>query len=139
MVRKKAARRSRSAAGKAARRFPDAVVAAIDAAKILGLRAGDKHRFIGVWVVVIEKRVFVRSWSVKPDGWFHGFRQDPCGAINITGVELAARAVLTRSDRLKDAIDRAYLEKYDTKGSLRYARDLCSEKSRETTTEFVPR
>jgi len=80
----------------------------------------------------------VTSWSVKPDGWFHAFREDPHGAISINGVEYPARAVQTRSDRLKDAIDRAYLEKYNTKGSLRYARDLGTAKSRATTTEFVP-
>jgi hypothetical protein len=39
---------------------------------------------------------------------------------------------------LKDAIDEAYLAKYDTQGSIRYARDLGREKSRATTTELVP-
>ncbi len=39
------------------------IVAAIDAAKILGVRAGaaTTHRFIGVWPVVIGGRVFARS------------------------------------------------------------------------------
>jgi len=48
------------------------------------------------------------------------------------------RAVQTRSLRLKDAVDRAYLEKYHTPGSLKFARDLGRKKSRETTTELVP-
>ena len=33
---------------------------------------------------------------------------------------------------------RAYLEKYDTPGSLKYARDMGRAKSRATTTELVP-
>jgi hypothetical protein len=40
--------------------------------------------------------------------------------------------------RLNDAIDRAYLAKYNTPGSLKYARDLGSRKSRATTIELVP-
>jgi hypothetical protein len=46
--------------------------------------------------------------------------------------------VRTKSDRLKDAVDRAYLEKYNTSASLKYARDLGGAKSRATTTELVP-
>jgi hypothetical protein len=51
----------------------------------------------------------------------------------------SVRAVRTRSERLKDSIDQARLEKYHTPGSIRFARDPGSEKSRATTTELVPR
>ena len=44
----------------------------------------------------------------------------------------------TRSERLKAAVDRAYLEKYNTPGSIKYAHDLGGEMSRATTTELVP-
>lgn len=122
-----------------AKRFPADIVAAIRDGKILGIRAGTQpHRFIGIWAVVVEGRVFVRSWSLKPRSWYRTFLEDPQGTINVDGREIAVRAVRTRSDRLKDAIDRAYLEKYHTKGSIQYARDLGSEKSRGTTTELVP-
>ncbi len=52
--------------------------------------------------------------------------------------EIHVRAVRTRSDHLKDAVDRAYLQKYHTPGSVKYARDLGRAKSRATTTELVP-
>ena len=48
------------------------------------------------------------------------------------------RAMPTRSERIKDAVSLAYLEKYHTPGALRYARDLGRPKSRATTTELVP-
>jgi hypothetical protein len=35
-------------------------------------------------------------------------------------------------------VDRAYLAKYNTPASLKYARDLGRAKSRATTTELVP-
>jgi hypothetical protein len=52
--------------------------------------------------------------------------------------KVAVRAVRTKSERLKDAIDEAYLEKYDTRGSIQYAHDLGRAKSRATTTELIP-
>jgi hypothetical protein len=123
-----------------ARRFPKAVVAAIDQGQILGIRAGmQPHRIIGIWAVVVEGRVFVRSWSLKPRSWWRTFVEDPRGIIEVGGRTIPVRAVQTRSLRLKDAVGRAYLEKYHTPGSLKFARDLGRKKSRETTTELVPR
>lgn len=122
------------------RRFPEDIVEAIRGCQVLGVRAGTgKHRIIGIWAVVVEGRVFVRSWSVKPGGWYETFRKEPQGTIAIEGRELPARAVQTRSERLKDAVDQAYHAKYKTKAALKYVRDLCEPKSRETTTELVPR
>ncbi len=124
---------------KANRRFPADIVAEIRDNKILGLRAGtEPHRFIGIWAVVVEGRVFVRSWSLKPRSWYRTFLEEPRGTIHVEGREIAVRAVRTRSERLKDAIDQAYLEKYTTPGSIKYAQDLGGEKSRATTTELVP-
>jgi hypothetical protein len=43
-----------------------------------------------------------------------------------------------RGERLRDAVDRAYLQKYNTAGALEYAKDLGSPKSKATTVELVP-
>ncbi len=121
------------------RRFPGRILAAIREDKMLRIRAGTgPHRFIGIWAVVVEGRVFVRSWSLKRRSWYRTFLEEPRGAILIDGREIAVRAVRTRGERLRDAIDEAYLEKYDTRGSIKYARDLGRAKSRATTTELVP-
>ena len=123
----------------ASKKFPDDIVAAICDGKILGIRAGTQpHKIIGIWAVVVEGRVFVRSWSLKPRSWWRTFQEEPEGIIQVGEVQLPVRAVRTRSERLKDAVDRAYLEKYNTKGSIQYAKDMGSEKSRATTTELVP-
>jgi hypothetical protein len=121
------------------RRFAEDVVDSIRDGKILGIRAGTKpHRFIGIWAVVVEGRVFVRSWSLKPRSWYRTFLEERRGTINVDGREISVRAVQTRSERLKKAVDQAYLEKYITPGSIKYARDLGRAKSRATTTELVP-
>lgn len=76
--------------------------------------------------------------SIKPDGWYRAFLKEPRGAIRVGGDEIAVRAVRIGSERLRDAIDRAYLEKYCTPGALKYAKDLGRAKSRATTIELVP-
>jgi len=120
-------------------RFSQAIIDELDSGKILGLRAGSEpHRFIGVWMVVVERRLFVRSWSLKPRSWYRTFLTDPVGAITIGDRELRVRAVRTRSNRLKDAVSAAYAAKYHTPSSKKYVRDLSGAKSRGTTMELVP-
>ena len=119
--------------------FSKATVAAIRDGKILGIRAGTKpHRIIGIWAVVVEGRVFVRSWSLKQRSWYRTFRKEPRGVIEVNGRELPVRAVFTRSERLKDTVDVAYREKYNTPGSLHYVRGFKNKKRRDTTTELLP-
>ena len=120
-------------------RFPKNILEAIRHGKILGIRAGTKpHRVIGIWVVVVEGRVFVRSWSLKPRGWYRTFLEEPRGIIEVNGRNIRVRAVHTRSERLKDAVTRAYAEKYNTPGSLYFVKGFAHKKRKDTTTELVP-
>jgi hypothetical protein len=124
---------------KANRHFPGEVLAALEKTKGLRIRAGTgSHRFIGIWFVLVKGRVFVRSWSVTPDGWYRTFLREPQGAIQVGKLEIAVRTVPIRSKVLRDAVDRAYLEKYNSGGELKYAKDLAQEKSRATTIELTP-
>jgi hypothetical protein len=122
-------------------RFSRPIVAAIDESKILGIRAGARsdHRFIGIWAVVVGGRVYVRSWTQKPDGWYRTFLDDPLGAIQVGERQLRIRAVRARGERTRDAVERAYAKKYPTPGSVKYVRGFRSLRRRETTMELVPR
>ena len=119
--------------------FPDDVLAALRKEKILGIRAGkdSTHRVIGVWMVVVEGRLFVRSWSMKPRSWWRAFLEDPYGIITVGTKEISVRAIQTRSERLKDLVSAAYKEKYNTPGSVQYVKEMSQKKSRDTTTELV--
>lgn len=121
------------------RHFPKATLSAIREGKILGIRAGTKpHRIIGIWVVVVEGRVFVRSWSLKPRSWYRTLLEEPRGVIEVDGRKIPVRAIFTRSERLKTAVDRAYREKYHTSGSLHFVNGFRIKKRRDTTTELAP-
>jgi hypothetical protein len=123
------------------KRLSRPVIAAADAAGIMGIRAGAKsaHRFIGVWPIVVGGRLFARSWTVKNGGWYHTFLDDPLGVIQVGDRAVRIRAVRVTSDRVRDKIEDAYAEKYATKASQKYVRGFRTPRRRDTTTEFVPR
>jgi len=124
---------------KAKQQFPQEILPALKESSGLQIRTGKaRHRFIGIWHVVVNDRVFVRSWSVKENGWYRTFLTEPHGAIHVKKHEAAVVAKRITNKALRDAIDRAYLEKYKTPGALKYAKDLCSAKSRATTLELLP-
>src|SRR5436190_22520671 len=121
------------------KRFPKQIVGAIRNAKSLGIRAGNKpHRIIGIWAVVVEGRVFVRSYSLKERSWYRTFLEDPRGIIEVNGKQIKVRPVFTRSERLKKLVDRAYAEKSPTPGSRVFVKGFKKKERRDTTTELVP-
>jgi hypothetical protein len=126
---------------KRTKRFSRSVAAALHGCKYLGVRAGARsdHRFIAVWVVVIDGRAFARSWTAKPDGWYRTFLDDPLGAIQIGERTLRVRAIPRRGMKLWKAIEAAYAEKYPTPGSRQYVRGFRTPRRRAATIEFVPR
>ena len=122
------------------RGFSKAVLDELDRGKILGIRAGvAPHRFLGVWMVVVHGRLFVRSWNDKPAGWHRAFASDARGAIQIGTRTIQIRARHARGAGLMLAIDRAYAAKYPTPGSRKFVRGLASPRRRKTTTELLPR
>src|SRR5215472_17400318 len=96
------------------RRFPPATLAGFESTKHLYIHGGD-HRFIQIWVVVVDGRVIVRSWNDKTHGWYRAFLSHPNGAVRIGDGDVPVRAVRLRSSRLNDAADHAYASKYTTK------------------------
>lgn len=121
------------------RQFPKETLNAIRDGKILGIRAGTRpHRIIGIWAVVVERRVFVRSWSLQPRSWYRTFLEEPRGVIEVESHQIPVRPVFTRSERLKTAVDNAYAEKFPTPGSRHFVEGFKEKKRRDTTTELVP-
>jgi hypothetical protein len=125
----------------ATRALSRSIVAAADESKILGIRAGARsdHRFVGVWPVVVEGRLFVRSWTVTRGGWYRTFLEDPRGTIQVGDRQVRIRARPVTSERILDAIEDAYAAKYPTPASLKYVRGFRTPRRRAATVEFLPR
>jgi hypothetical protein len=124
-----------------ARRFARAILELLHRGKIVGIRAGTRsdHRFTAVWTVVVNGRVFARSWTLRPDGWYRTFLEDPLGTLQIGERHLRIRARLVRGERIRDAVERAYAAKYNTPGAARYVRGFRTPRRRGATMEFLPR
>jgi len=120
-------------------RFPAKQAAAIDAVKYLGIRSGAEHRFIAVWVVVVNGRVLVRSWNDKPTGWYRAFLQEPDGQIQVGERTVRVRARKVRGERLLDAMEDAYRDKYPTPGSRIFVVGFRRARRRAATLELLPR
>jgi len=114
------------------------LVDVIQAARRIAIRAGSApHRFTSMWAVVVDERVFVRSWSLKPRSWYRTLLIEPTGVLQVKQRVVRFRTVHTRSERVKAAVDRAYVLKYDHPGDIPYVKDMTGPKSRATTTELV--
>lgn len=131
-------------------RLPDDVIAALTKGKIVGVRAGDAHRFVAVWPIVVDGRLYVRSWSRTDGGWWRAFTSSATrdGTIHVqlvgrsrmkTEREVRVRAARVTEERVLDAVDAEYRRKYKTPGAQQYVKDLCSAACRATTVELAPR
>jgi hypothetical protein len=123
------------------KKFPEAILVKIHEERILGIRMGtdSEHKVIGIWAVVVNGRVFVRSYTTKPNGWWRTVLKDPHGEIfpakRKRGIKV--RVVQVKSEKMKDLVTQAYREKYNTPGSVGYVEEMSQKKLRDTTTELV--
>lgn len=105
---------------------------------MLGVRAGTEHRYTGIWVVVVNGRIFARSWNDKPTGWFSAFKKHRHGTIKIGEREISVQAKPVRGARIRDAVTAAFAEKYNTKASRKWVDGFAEPSRLIATIEFVP-
>jgi hypothetical protein len=117
------------------------VVDEVRRGKNFGIRAGlGSHRFLALWAVAVGDRVFVRTWNDKPTGWFRAFAKDRRGTFRVpSGREIPIRVRRAGGERVLDAIDAAYAEKYNTPGSMKFVRGFATKRRRVKTLELLRR
>ena len=120
-------------------RFPDSLVRELERAKILGVRSGRTHRYTAVWVVVVDGRVFVRSWSDSANGWFRAFAEEPDGSMQVGKREVRVTGKVPRSQKIRASVSRAYGEKYDTRASQKWVDGFAEPEREANTLELMPR
>ena len=74
-------------------RFLKEIIGSVHREKIIG--SDSAHRIIGIWAVVVEGRVFVRSWGMKPRSWWRTLLDDPYGLMTVGTQEFSIRAIQT--------------------------------------------
>jgi hypothetical protein len=118
--------------------FSAAALAEIDRTKYFYIRAGAEHRFIPIWVVVVDGRVLVRPWNDKAGGWYRAFQEDAHGAIRVGTKEVPVRARKVRGTKLIGQMDAGYAAKYTTKANEKYVKGFATKKRQATTMELIP-
>ncbi|PWJ44441.1 hypothetical protein BC781_101801 [Sediminitomix flava] len=85
----------------------------INATPITTIRQGDTHPFIDMWMVVVDDRIFSRSWLGDPKGWYYKFLEDKKGAIQCGDKFYQIEGIIPDDlDAINEKINTAYIQKY---------------------------
>lgn len=106
---------------------------------LIGIKAGlDRPDFLNIWMVVVENRIFARSWGFAEKSWYNTFLQNQFGEIKC-GDKIFSIAANIPNDNLEMAekINSAYLVKYNTGKNIEYANGITQEKHINKTMEFT--
>lgn len=118
------------------RTFDDAFLEAIETKELIGVRGGaGEHRFLPIWMVAVDGRVFARSWSRLQRSWRTAFDEDGVGMIDTGDTKTAVNGAPVTDAALNARIDDAYRRKY---GDQQGVRDIVRPVSVVTTIEFLP-
>lgn len=117
--------------------FEDAVLETIDTKDMIGIRGGaDAHRYLPIWMVTVDGRVFARSWSRRQRSWRTAFAAEGVGMIDTGKTQIAVSGTPITEDALNLRIDDAYRDKY---GDHQGVADITRPVSIATTLELCAR
>lgn len=106
---------------------------------LIGIKAGyERQNFLEIWMVVVQNRIFARSWGLAEKSWYNSFIENPIGEIQCADSQFTINALVPHDkDKLADVINEAYLTKYNTGHNIKYAKGIVTEKHIEKTMEFI--
>jgi len=111
----------------------------INSHSLTGIKAGaERPTFLEIWMVVVDNRIFARSWGFAEKSWFNSFLQDPNGQLKCGDVIIPIKAVIpTDNAEMTDKINAAYLSKYNSEHNIEYAQGITQAAHIEKTMEFI--
>ncbi len=121
--------------------FSKAFLKCIHETQITSVRAGkDREKFTGIWMVVVEGRIFARSYNLSERSWYTAFLKGNSGDIRckkeiipVKGLKPADINIIT------EAINKAYEKKYLVKGyNKKWVDGLIQPERVARTMEFIP-
>lgn len=120
--------------------FPESLYTALQEDTLLKVKGGtSRDRFLEIWMVTVDNRVFARSWSKSERSWFTAFLEEGLGEIGYRNQVLQVSGVkVSNDDPIQDKINQAYLTKYTQEGNRYYAEGITQSEYRDYTLEFKP-
>ncbi|MCS4225457.1 DUF2255 family protein [Sphingobacterium sp. BIGb0165] len=106
---------------------------------LIGVKAGiERPDFLDIWMVVVQGRIFARSWGLAERSWYNSFLKKPMGQIKCGTILCQIWAtVVDDTPELTAAINQAYLAKYNQGYNSVYAQSIIAEKHVAKTMEFM--
>lgn len=106
---------------------------------LIGIKAGlQRPHFLNIWMVVVENRIFARSWGLAEKSWYNTFLENSEGQIECGNTIYYIKALIPDDlDQITDEINKAYLEKYNSGVNSKYAIGIIEEKHIGKTMEFI--
>ena len=80
---------------------------------LIGIKAGSERKhFLEIWMVVVDNRIFARSWGQAEKSWYNSFLLNDQGFIQCGDAiyEIKAR-IPENAKELTEQINKAYLDK----------------------------
>ncbi len=106
--------------------------------ELIGIKAGNgNHRFLPIWMVVVEDQIYARSWGQKK-GWYRAFQEEGVGEVSARSGQYRVKAeFIDEDDKVNEWVDKAYEQKYNKASYQKYVDDLQTSSSRSTTVRLV--
>lgn len=123
------------------KKFSKAFLKCINETQISSVRVGDgRDKFTGIWMVVVNDRIFGRSYYGAERSWYtallnghNGEIKCVKGLIPVKGVKPADSSTISKS------INKAYEKKYLVKAyNKKWVDGLCEPERVARTMEFIP-
>lgn len=111
----------------------------INSNNLIGIKAGkNRERFLEIWMVTVDNRIFARSWGFAERSWYNTFLKDEEGQIQCgTNISNIKARVPEDLDEINEKISKAYLDKYDSGENSYYAKGIIEEKHAQKTMELI--
>ena len=106
---------------------------------LTGIMAGSQRQtFLDIWMVVVEDRIFARSWGFAEKSWYNSFLEEPVGKIKCGENVFSIKATVPKDKaEITEKINIAYLTKYNTGHNIEYAKGIVEENHIAKTMEFI--
>lgn len=115
----------------------DQLITLVNETEMPQIRSGETHRFIDIWIVTTEERIFCRG-AMSDDGWYYAFQNEPNGAIKFGNVIVKVKGSIPDDlDEINPKVNEGYLAKYGGKYP-RIAHQAIEPSFMASTMEFVP-